>query len=295
VIGLSHAARPGKDGGFASSADYEQCRRLHKRHGTSYYFSSRLFPAEIRRKTDALYGFVRVADEYCDDLTLADPKALGSFRLEFMRGMDGVRPDSPILRAFCDVVAETAIPLEEPLLFLDAMAADFETFRYGTYRDLRGYMRGSAVTVGTMMCAIVGAKLTNEVCRGAQALAEAMQLTNFLRDVGEDLDRGRIYLPLEDLASFGVDEQSILDRRPSAEFKNLMRFEIARARSLYALADTAIEMLPVQARKPVRLASCLYSRILRKIEEHDYDVFGRRARTTKVEKLRLALPILVSS
>jgi phytoene synthase len=177
-------------------------------------------------------------------------------------------------------------------LFLDAMAQDLTVTRYATYEDLRGYMRGSACAVGVMMCYVVQAGESPEMLASARALGEAMQLTNFLRDVGEDVRRGRIYLPQEDLASFGVGEPEILAGIRSDRFINLMKFEIARARALYAVADRGIPMLPAEAQKAVRLARILYSRILDRIEDRKYDVFGGRARTSRTEKLAVAARVL---
>ncbi|MBC8065036.1 MAG: phytoene/squalene synthase family protein [Chlorobia bacterium] len=287
----------GFEGAFASSADFAICRRIHRQHGTTYYFASKKFRPEIRKRTHALYGFVRTPDEWVDnpnDLSLEQrANYLRDWRAQLLRGMDGVMPEHPVMRAFCDVVCETEMPLEEPLCFLDAMEQDLSTGRYDTYLDLRGYMRGSAAAVGLMMCHILGAPRTAKIERSVYALGEAMQLTNFLRDVSEDARRGRIYLPLEDLATFSVSEDDVLAGRMTEEFKTLMRFEIARARALYAEADTGIPLLPRDTQKPVLLARILYSKILGKIEERDFDVFGGRARTGKVDKLRTAFHVLV--
>ncbi|MBX7131860.1 MAG: phytoene/squalene synthase family protein [Fimbriimonadaceae bacterium] len=284
-------------GPFASLSDYAECRRLHRQFGTTYYFASRRFPGPIRRRVDALYGFVRVPDEWVDNPGVLDQTALEDklrdYRTELLHGHEGICPTHPVLRAFCDTMRECHIPLEEPLLFLDAMAQDLTTTRYSTYGDLRDYMRGSAATVGLMMCCAIGAPSSDSVRRGAMALGEAMQLTNFLRDVGEDLDRGRIYLPMEDLATFGLDESDIASRRVTPRFVDLMRFEIARARALYAEADPSIRLLPSHARPAVRLARVLYSRILDRIEARQYDVFSGRARTTRLEKGLAALGVLL--
>ena len=284
-------------GAFASAADYAECRRLHRKHGTTYYFASQRFDRTTRRRVHALYGFVRVPDEWVDNPSdLGVPRQrrlLQDYRSQLLRGLDGVRPDHPVLRAFCDVVRESNMPLEEPLAFLDAMEQDLEVDRYPTFDALRGYMRGSAAAVGVMMCAVLGAETDPETIAGARALGEAMQLTNFLRDVGEDAQRGRIYLPREDLDSFGVIEANVLEGRVDDAFRNLMRFEIARTRALYAIADEAIPRLPARSRMPVRLARVLYARILDHIEELDCDVFRARARTTRLEKAAVALRIAI--
>lgn len=282
---------------FASPGDYAVCQRLHRRYGTTYYFATRRFRPEARRRTHAVYAFVRIPDEWVDNpngLSLAQQEnLLRGWRSQLIRGVDGVTPRHPVMRAFCDVIRESGMPLDEPLLFLDAMRQDLSVQRYQTYDDLRGYMRGSAAAVGMMMCWVIGAPMTSRIERAAKSLGEAMQLTNFLRDIGEDWRRGRLYLPAEDLSSFGVREEDIARGRVTPEFENLMRFQIARARALYAEADAGIPLLPAEAQRPVRLARVLYSKILEKIERCDFDVFSARVRTSKFEKLIAALGVLL--
>lgn len=276
--------------------DYEECRRLHRQFGTTYYFASRWFPAAVRARVDALYGFVRVPDEWVDNPGDATPSEtlskLADYRAQFLAGMRGVRPEIPVLRAFCDCAREAQIPESEPLLFLDAMEQDLTVTRYGTIEDLLGYTRGSAAAVGVMMCSVLGAPLDDETISAAKALGDAMQLTNFLRDVGEDARRGRIYLPQEDLSRFGVTESEILAGIMSDRFIRLMQFEIDRAHAWYRQADAGIPKLPSHARGSVRIARALYAKILDKIEQRGYDVFSGRARTTGSEKLRTAAWVL---
>lgn len=239
-----------------------------------------------------MYGFVRLPDEWVDNPegALGEELAarLSGYRSEFLLGLEGVRPDEPVLRAFCDTALEIDLGPAEPLRFLDAMMQDLVTTRYPTYDDLRAYMRGSAASVGLMMCKVLGAGDDEETRAGAIALGEAMQLTNFLRDVGEDLGRGRIYLPLEDLETFGVREDELALSLVTPRFVELMRFESARARALYAKADPAIELLPESVRMAVRLGRALYARILDRIEDNGFDVFSRRARTSTLEKVAVA-------
>ncbi|MFN3683786.1 MAG: phytoene/squalene synthase family protein [Fimbriimonadaceae bacterium] len=281
----------------ASAEDYELCRRLHAQHGSTYYLSSRLFPPRRRRQVDAVYGFVRVPDEWVDNAGGASreesERKLAAYRRELIAGLDGERPLHPVLRAFCETALQIGIPREEPLVFLDAMEQDLTQTVYPTYEDLRAYMRGSAVAVAFMMFPILGIPMREGFREGAASLAEAMQMTNFLRDVGEDLDRGRIYLPLEDLESFGLTPDDLRRREVTDPFVRLMRFEIERTRKLYAASDPEIARLPAFGRKPVRLARELYSRILDRIEDRGYDVFGGRARTGRVERALTALRVAV--
>lgn len=283
---------------FAGPADFAECRRLHRLHGTTYYFATRFFHRRHRDAVHAVYGFVRVADEWVDnpgDLTPEERRELlMRYRMELTLGIDGVRPEHPVLRAFCDVMRTSEMSIEEPLLFLDAMAQDIYVDRYPTYADLRHYMRGSASAVGLMMCTVLRCGENPRMIAAAQALGEAMQLTNFLRDVGEDGERGRIYLPQEDMQAFGVLEEDVLARRMTPEFVQLLKFEIARARALYAEADFGIPLLPDRVQPPIRLARVLYSRILDRIEAQDYNVFAARARTTKWEKFRVLAQVLLT-
>jgi phytoene synthase len=286
---------------FASAEDLQVCQALHRKHGTTYYLASRWFPEPFRSRTDALYGFVRVPDEWVDNpagLPTDDPRSkLDQFEAELQAGWwtqaQPVKPSNAALRCFCDVGSATRMPIDEPLRFLAAMRQDLTQRRYATYEDLEGYMRGSAAAVGLMMLSILEVEPTAEVVAGATALGNAMQLTNFLRDVAEDAERGRIYLPLEDLDRHSVAEHEILEGNYSERFCNLMRFQAERARQLYSRADEQIAFLPLRARKPVKMARELYARILDRIERQQYDVFRQRARTSSVEKLSVATRVLL--
>lgn len=283
---------------FANEADYELCRQLHRRFGTTYYASSRLFPPSIRRRVHALYGFVRVPDEWVDNPDSTDVDEirarLQAWRAEMDRGVAGTEsPTHPVLRAFCDVARETRLPLAEAHRFIDAMAMDLETTRYATYRDLENYMAGSAAAVGVMMTCLVDAPRDEETLACARALGNAMQLTNFLRDVAEDAERGRIYLPQEDLERFGVSEDEVMDGVFSDRMESLIRFEIARARNLYRDSHPGIRNLSGPSQSAVLLARVLYSRILDRIEMQGANVFVGRARTTTSEKLFVAGQVLV--
>jgi len=283
---------------FATEDDLAECRRLHRTHGTTYYLASQLFPPNVREQVHAVYGFVRVPDEWVDNPKdgVGDARVqLREYRQQLIAGMEGKAPTIPVLRAFCDVARERKIPIEEPLCFLDAMEQDLEVTRYNTFEDLLGYTRGSAAAVGVMMCSVLGVQLRPETVESAKKMGDAMQLTNFLRDVGEDWRRGRLYLPLEDLRRFRVDPDDIGDGRVSPEWRRLMKFQIERTREMYAEADRGIPALPTYARRPVQLARTLYSQILDKIEQRDYDVFSGRAHTTKVEKLAAVARIMAGA
>lgn len=280
---------------YASASDRELCRRIHRKFGTTYYISTMRFPRMLRERVHAIYAFVRVPDEWVDnpgDLCLGDQsRKLRDWRKQMVLGLQGVRPEHPVMRAYCDVARECNIPLSEAECFIDAMEMDLTVGRYENYQQLRDYMRGSASAVGVLMCYAMGAEIDDDLLDRARALGEAMQLTNFLRDIGEDLERGRIYMPLDELAQFGLSPDDLIAHRNTPAFKRFMQFEIQRARDLYAFADGGIARLPLHMRRAVLMARILYSKILDQIEANDYDVFTRRARTTKLQKIACLIQV----
>lgn len=283
---------------FASPADFAQCRKLHKEYGTTYYLSSRIFPEPLRSRTDAIYGFVRTADEFVDNPNGQSKDwmraTIDRFRAELQNGVLGRRPESAAMRAFVDVLTASNIPIEEPMMFLDAMAQDIDVDRYPTMDDLNQYMRGSAASVGMMMAHASETPMTRGIRNQAIVLANAMQMTNFLRDIQEDAQRGRIYLPLTDLEKFEVPEGDILNSQFTPRVKNLIEFEIERTRQMYLEGEKGIPELPKTAQKAVLTARILYSRILDRIEMQGCNVFAQRARTSKAEKLWIAAKIYLS-
>ena len=265
---------------------YIESQRLNAHHGKTYYFSTLFFPPEVRRSVHALYGFVRYPDEIVDNPPPgSDPAAsLAAYRTATLDALETGRSDLPVLHAFADMARRHALPTDHALAFLDAMAMDLTRTRYETFADLQTYTYGSASVVGLMLCHIVG--ISDPVALGpAHDLGLAMQLTNFWRDIGEDwATRGRIYLPQEDMRRFGYTESMLASGCINDQFVSLMQFEIARARHYYEVADTGISYITPNCRLPVVLARTLYAKILDKIEANGYDVFGRRARTSKFEK-----------
>ena len=285
---------------FDLEACYEECRRLTKLHGSTYYFSARFFPRAIRRSIFGLYGFVRVPDEMVDNPEdgaedeESQRRGLIGWREAFECAMRDGSSSHPVMRAFVDTVQRHLISPEYPRAFLQSMLMDVTVRRYETFDDLCRYTHGSASVIGLMICAIVG--MDDPVALPYAAdLGLAMQLTNFLRDVDEDYHhRGRIYLPLEDLRRFGYSEEDLAAGVVDHRFRALMQFEIARNREIYRRADLGIPYLPEYAQYPIRLAGRLYAAILERIEANDYDVFSRRVRTSRAYKLRTAASLWAS-
>jgi phytoene synthase len=289
----------------ATEADFLACREVERRHGSSYFAATRLFPRDLRQATWALYAFFRLPDEIVDapedsaevcGLPLppgtTPEERLATWRSWWHEALRTGASTHPVLRATAATFARYAIPPELAEAFLDAMAQDAWKSRYATYDELRQYMYGSAAAVGLMMTHAIGFSSPDALVR-ATALGEAMQLTNFVRDVGEDArERGRVYLPLEDLARFGAREEDVLAQRMTPAFVALLRFEIARARQLYADAEPGIALLDRRGRFAVRAASRLYAGILDEVEKNGHDVLTQRARTSGARKLRLVIGTL---
>ena len=279
------------DGGLSLAEAYDLCRRVQKAHSRTYYFSTRLFPAKIRPRVHALYAFMRYADEIVDhphELPLdAQLAVLEEFEAETMEAVSGEEVPNPILRAYADTVRHCGIDPGTISAFMKSMKMDTRVFRYPTFSDLEMYTYGSAAVVGLMMCRVVGVA-DERADRHAEALGVAMQLSNFLRDVGEDWRRGRVYLPMEDLAHFGYTEWDLASGVVDERFVALMRLEIDRARGLYQVADEGMKYIPRGRRFPVVVASELYAAILDRIEAQNYDVFSRRAQVSRPAKLVFA-------
>jgi 15-cis-phytoene synthase len=260
---------------------YERCRVLHKRHGRTYYLATRLLPAWKRRHVHALYGFTRYADEIVDQ-TEALPPAERAARLtewseRFVAGLHGEPIDDPLLPAVLHTIAVFDLDVSDFDSFLRSMAMDLTVSSYATYDDLLDYMEGSAAVIGTMMLPILGSADPVAAREPARQLGLAFQLTNFLRDVGEDLDRGRTYLPEAHLAEFGVTRRSLQRRVATPNIKALIRYEVGVARDHYAAAAPGIPLLEPTSQACMRTAFRLYGGILDEIEAAGYDVFARRA------------------
>jgi 15-cis-phytoene synthase len=271
------------------AAAYDHCRQVTRHYGTTYYFSTCFFPAPIRPAVFALYAWVRYPDEWVDNpggATLTEQRdKLRQWRDATADAVKTGTSDHPVLAAWADTARRYEVPVQYMLDFMDAMEMDLTVSRYETFDDLQKYTWGSASVVGLMMCHLIGAKDPRAVPH-ATSLGLGMQLTNFLRDVGEDWrQRGRIYLPLEDLRRFGVTEQDIAQGNLTENVRALVRFEASRCREIYAHADAGFAYIPPERRLPVRLARVLYARILDKIEANECDVFTRRARVPTWEKL----------
>lgn len=271
-----------------SSSDVAICKTYLTRHGKSYAFATRYFPKHLRDATAVLYAFFRVPDDMVDEMpgTIEEKRAqLETWKATWKQVYEGAPCEHPVLRATREVFLTYHIPFAYSEAFLDAMTQDLSVTTYATYADLEKYMYGSAAVVGLMMSHVIGFK-NQETLAYAQALGEAMQLTNFIRDIKEDLKfRNRFYLPQEDLQAFGITQHDFTAERVSEPIKKFLQYEMNRAKNLYAYAEKGIDELAPAGRLPVRTASRLYEAILTNIEKAGYDIFTTRIHTTFFEKL----------
>ncbi|GAA2496662.1 phytoene/squalene synthase family protein [Winogradskya humida] len=283
-------------------AAYERCRQLHRSHGRTYYLATRLLPAWKRRHVHALYGFTRYADEIVDRTEELPPAERAALLTEwsdrFVAGLRGERGDDPLLPAVLHTIAVFDLSVDDFDSFLHSMAMDLTVTSYATYDDLLEYMEGSAAVIGTMMLPILGSSDPAAAREPARQLGIAFQLTNFIRDVGEDLDRGRTYLPDEHLAEFGVTRDDLLAARAAGRstpaIKALIKAEVARADEHYAAAAPGIPLLLPGSQACMRTAYQLYAGILDEVVAADYDVFVRRATVPNQTRARVAARSLLT-
>jgi 15-cis-phytoene synthase len=262
-------------------------KAIQKQTGRTFYLATRFLPERVRNATHVLYAFFRIADEIVDDAAGVPPEQQRA-ELDALRAqaLGRAEPEDPVLEAFQDLRDRYDITDAEVEVFLDAMESDIETSRYDTYAELESYMRGSAAAVGVMMTAIMEPDDPETALPHAIKLGEAFQLTNFLRDVREDvLDRNRIYLPRETLETHGVSETEIEELEYSASFRAAMADELKRTERLYREGVAGIRYLPEDCQLPVLLAAVLYAEHHAVIRARDYDVLSAEPSLSTSRKL----------
>jgi phytoene synthase len=280
------------------AASYEFCRALHREHGRTYYLATKLLPEWKRPHVHALYGFTRYTDDIVDrlDRTHRESRAvlLSRWQDRFTAAMDGAPERHPIFPAVRHTIETFQLDLADFAAFFRSMRMDLSVTEYPSYDDLLDYMEGSAAAIGTMMLPILGAADLAAAREPARQLGLAFQLTNFIRDVGEDLDRDRIYLPRKDLAEFGVTRDDLRAREATPPVRTLIAFEVDRARRHYALAAPGIAMLDRSSQPCIRTAYRAYGAILDEVVRAGCDVFQRRATVSTARKLGLVLASLLT-
>jgi 15-cis-phytoene synthase len=253
-------------------AAYEHCRRLHRRHDPTYYWATRRLPADVRLAVHALYAFVREADEIVDGPGRAADPALR--RAELDRYEQGLRDAlagepsrDPAITALVDAGRRHDLPLEQLDSYFDSMRIDCAPVRMGTWEELESYMQGSAGAVGRILAVLLGAPPERQ--DSFATLALAFQLTNFIRDVREDWELDRVYLP-------GVSAEQIARRQPSDGFRRLLAVEVGRARELFREGASAGDVVAPRVRRGMSMARSVYLTVLDRTERLDFDVLRRR-------------------
>ena len=287
LAGTSHFEAPDRPPLHLNEA-YRTCEAITRKHSRSFFLSTQLLPAEKRRAIRALYAFCRTSDDLVDQPGDDTERALATWVA--LVQAPHAPPDNPVLLAWRDTTARYDVSQALVDELLAGVAMDLTVNRYATFDDLWRYCYRVASVVGLISMQIIGGQ--PNATPYAIALGVALQLTNILRDVGEDAARGRIYLPQEDMMHFGVDDADVLagrqkpgGRRGDARFRALMNYEIDRANTFYAAASPGIAMLDPDGQFAVAAAAEMYRGILARIVANDYDVFTRRAHVSLASKL----------
>ena len=278
----------------ALAASYAFCREMTRFHSRTFFIASGLLPPVKRRAVRALYAFCRVTDDLVDREVGEDSSGWLFTEIDDRRPaleawrsltLDSHPPlDEPVALAWADTRAHYHIPVGYAEQLIEGVARDVDQFRYETFDDLAAYAYGVASTVGLMAMHIIGFA-SDQALPYAVKLGVALQMTNILRDVGEDWQAGRLYLPQEELAAFGLSEADFEHGQVDDRWRAFMNFQITRTRRLYDEAEPGIAMLNADGRFAIAAAADLYRAILTDIEAHDYDVFSRRAHVGAVGKL----------
>lgn len=274
----------------------EECRRITKKYGTSFYFATQFFPRETREGIYAIYAFARIPDEIVDDPDNTDAeeavRKLAEWADRWRTAMARGFSDDTVLNAIVHQFRKYRIPADECEAFLKSMFQDKQKSRYANYAELEDYMYGSAGVIGLMVTRVVGYS-SDAAFEYAKKLGYAFQLTNFLRDIREDCDElDRVYMPEDELAEFGLTPADICSHVRDERFVTFMRSQIERNREIYKQALPGIRLLHWRGRLAVRVSFVLYKAILGEIERANYNVYAGRVRTNRQQKIYLSLKAL---
>ena len=274
---------------------YRACQNITKQRAKNFYFGIRLLPKEKRDSLCAVYSFFRVSDDLSDDAELQNKaERLAQWRT-LVRTPPEHPADTPILPAFYDTLTKYSIPKSYFEELIDGTTSDLKVTRYQNFEELYSYCYKVASTVGLVCLHIFGFDGSEEALKQAEARGIAFQLTNILRDVKEDGERGRIYLPLEDLKRFQLSEEDFLKAKKSPAMAEFLHFQIARAKVYYRQSDPLREHVDQESRPSLEAMTQIYRALLEKIEAMGLEVFQKRATLSKIEKLTLAGKTALSS
>lgn len=267
---------------------HDYCQDKAAKSGSSFYYSFMFLPPERRQAITALYAFCREVDDVvdeCHDVSLAQAK-LEWWRQEVARTYAGT-PTHPVGQALKDVLTRFNLPQEQLLEIIDGMAMDLSQTRYLDFKGLQLYCYRVASVVGLLAAEIFGYQ-DRQTLKYAHDLGLAFQLTNIIRDVGEDARRGRIYLPIEDLQRFNVPAKDILEARYSNAFRDLMKFQAERAEHFYEQAFAQLPQVDRKSQRPGLVMAAIYRTLLREIAADGFQVLDRRTSLTPLRKVWLA-------
>lgn len=276
---------------------YSECKRLNALHGKTYYLATLLLPKNKRPFVHALYGFARYADEIVDnfDSNLSNSQRrseLEQWSFQMLNDLKTGTSTDHVGRALVDTVNRFDIPIAYFEAFLHSMAMDLDVVEYANFDALSEYVYGSAAVIGLQMVEILGMKKGEEenTRKAAEKLGIAFQLANFIRDVGEDLERGRIYLPMDELAAFNINREMLERKIVTPQLKLALKDQIERVRKLQSEANAGIKNLSPDSRPCIEAASELYCGIVDEVEKIDFQIFNKRAKTSTLRRIRVALP-----
>ncbi|MEX0927799.1 MAG: squalene/phytoene synthase family protein [Balneolales bacterium] len=275
---------------------YADCRNIMRTYAKTFYLAARFLPNHKQRSIFAIYAQCRYLDNLVDEAEdLVHDKNLSAaevgqviyrYKQDLIETYQGGGADNPLLLCMADVLKSHDIPVQLPIELIEGICTDLTKKRYTTFEELYAYSYKVASTVGLMTSEVFGYTSKNALDHAVE-LGIAMQLTNILRDLGEDLRYDRIYIPEEDLAKFGLSCQDLQREKVDKRFRELMKFQISRARLYFNRSFKGISMLSGDSRLPVYLAWCNYSRILDQIEKNGYEVFNHRARLSLTRKVTI--------
>ncbi len=277
------------------NVDFRPAEESIRKGSKTFHFASRFMSREMRNSFYAVYAFCRHTDNLIDD-NEHDPKLqrvlINEWRKSFLDAYENGRSSDLILNAFVFTMRKYGIPCKYPLELIRGVKMDIRKKQYGTFAELRRYCYRVASVVGIMLTYVMGVGDIAQAKRHATKLGIAMQLTNILRDVGEDARLGRVYFPKEELKRYGLTIRDILSLRKTPSLIRFLKFQIARARRYYRDAIKGIAMLRKDVRPVISLAFTLYREILKVIEENGYEVYQKRAYVNTFRKLILYIRLL---
>lgn len=281
-----------KNQNIKKSSSFVYTKLVTKEHSKSFYLSTRMLPRRLQWATFALYGFCRYADNLSDRIRFREKheilKEINHLYDEVTLAYRTRQSEHPAVSAFIHIALQYGIPKHYPLALLDGVAMDMSHSRYASFDDLYVYCYRVAGVVGLMMTFILGYK-TDAAFEYAEKLGIGLQLTNILRDIQEDKNLGRIYLPMDELRQYGVSETDILNEHMSESMTRLLKFQVQRAHHFYEQGETGIPLLSPRSQFAIYAAAEIYRGILNKLQENQYNPFLGRVYVPTIDKLMILL------